>query len=377
MSNSGIYIHIPFCRNRCSYCDFYITTRTDLMERYIDNLIKEIGLDSKNYRNETYNSIYIGGGTPSLLTPEQVSIVISTIKNNYKIDNESEITLEINPEDTADNESRIREYRNAGINRISFGLQSINANELKFLNRYDDTEKISTALIKTLRHFNNTSVDIIYSIPGSTKEYLKRTINKVISLKVPHISAYTLIFEKNTLIYKDLEMKRVKRNTDEKEAELYDYLSEMLTKAGYNHYEISNYALPGFESQHNIKYWEYENYTGFGASSHSFYYPKRWKNYSNIIKYNLSLENNILPIEKTEILTPEECEREIIFLGLRSKGVNLNKFREITGKYFDKEYSKVIETLEKGNFGISDTEYFRLTQEGYRIADEIVTKYFL
>lgn len=376
MNFSGIYIHIPFCRNRCNYCDFYITTRTDLTGRYTDNLIKEFELSAKNKRDVYFNSIYIGGGTPSLLTPEQVFRIISAIKGNYNIEDNSEITLELNPEDITKDENKTKEYRESGINRISFGLQSFNRDELKFLTRFDDTEKIYTSLESVLNYFMNTSVDIIYSIPGSPRAKLENTIEKIISLKVPHISAYTLIFEKNTPLYYHYENNRISRNSDETEAELYEYLSHRLTTAGYNHYEISNYAFPGFESIHNLKYWKYDNYLGFGASSHSFFHPRRWKNYSNIIKYNLSLEKKTLPVEKSNTLTSEETEREIIFLGLRSKGISLTKFNNITGIRFEEKYSSAIKILEKENFGILDSEYFRLTLKGYKIADEIVTKYF-
>ncbi|MBN1633717.1 MAG: radical SAM family heme chaperone HemW [Ignavibacteria bacterium] len=376
MSYPGIYIHIPFCRNRCNYCDFYITTRTDIKGRYIDNLIKEFELSAENNADNYFNSIYIGGGTPSLLTPEQVFRIINILKGNYNIQDNSEITLELNPEDITEDENKTIEYRDSGINRISFGLQSSNKDELKFLTRFDDTEKITTALERVLKCFKNASVDIIYSIPGSLRKKLEDTIEKIISLKIPHISAYTLIFEKNTPLYYHYENNRVYRNSDETEAELYEYLSDRLTYAGYNHYEISNYALPGFESIHNLKYWEYNNYLGFGASSHSFFHPRRWKNYSNIIKYNLSLEKNTLPTEETHTLTAEESEREIIFLGLRSKGVNLKIFKKITGIIFEKKYSSAIRKLETGKYGTLDSEYFCLTRKGSKIADEIATKYF-
>lgn len=376
MNYSGIYIHIPFCISRCNYCDFYITTRTDLTGRYTENLIKEIKLSAKNNKDVYFNSIYIGGGTPSLLTPEQVFNIINTIKGNYNTEDDSEITLELNPEDILNGENKIIEYRESGINRISFGLQSFNRDELKFLTRFDDTEKIQISLERVLNFFENTSVDIIYSIPDSPSAILENTIEKIISLKVPHISAYTLIFEKNTPLYYHYENNRISRNSDETEAELYEYLTYRLTTAGYNHYEISNYALPGFESIHNLKYWKYDNYLGFGASSHSFFHPRRWKNYSNIIKYNLSLEKNKLPIEKSNTLTSEETEREIIFLGLRSQGISLRKFNNITGIKFEEKYSSAIKILEKENFGILDSEYFRLTFKGYKIADEIAVKYF-
>lgn len=376
MNFSGIYIHIPFCRNRCNYCDFYITTRTDLTGRYINNLIKETELSSENNKDNYFNSIYIGGGTPSLLTTEQIFRLIKTLKGNYKIQDNSEITLELNPEDIADDENKTIEYRDAGINRISFGLQSFDKGELKFLTRFDNTEIITTTLERVLNCFKNTSADIIYSIPDSTKAKLKNTIEKIISLKIPHISAYTLIFENNTALYNIFENKGINRNSDEAEAELYEYITDRLTDAGYNHYEISNYALPGFESVHNLKYWEYENYLGFGASAHSFFHPKRWKNFSNIIKYNLAIEKNTLPIEKSNILTPKETESEIIFLGLRSKGVNFKKFREKTGIIFEEKYSDVIKILTSEKYGIQDSVYFRLTQKGYKIADEIAVKYF-
>ena len=376
MNYSGIYIHIPFCRNRCNYCDFYITTRTDLADRYLKNLLTEIELTKDIYTDYIFDSVYIGGGTPSLLSSQHISSLLTKINECFKIQKNSEITLEVNPEDLLQQEDKIQEYAESGINRISFGLQSFCESDLIFLTRYSDTKKIEYILEKVLNHFKNTSVDIIYSIPGSGYGTLERTIEKIIELEIPHISGYTLIFEKNTSLYNLSEKKVINKNSDILESELYEKLTKKLTDSGYNHYEISNYAKSGYESVHNLKYWQYDNYLGLGASSHSFFYPKRWKNFSNIIKYNLSLENKILPAEKTKELSGEETEKELIFLGLRSRGINLKKFSGITGYKFEEKYSKEIEILCSNNFALINPDYFRLTENGFRIADEIAAKYF-
>jgi len=372
---SGIYLHIPFCRRRCNYCDFYIVTRLDLMQRYIAALLKEIKTSSEFYKDKIFDSVYIGGGTPSLLGADLIKDILNYISENYHLTDNPEITFEVNPEDIKDIYI-LEEYKKIGINRISFGLQSTNKKELIFLTRYSDLSDILEKLKLTLKIFENTSVDIIYSLPEFPIKFLNKTLDLLIELKVPHISAYTLIFEENTILNYCFLNKIVLKNNDDIESEQYDLLSNKLKNAGYDHYEISSYAIAGYYSIHNKKYWDYTDYLGFGASAHSFVYPKRWNNFSNIIKYYLSLENNILPFEKINTLEKSEIESEFIYLGLRSKGVELSKFSKITGTNFLKRYENSVNILIKNGYAHINEKYFKLNYQGFKIADEIISKYF-
>ena len=375
MQEAGLYIHIPFCRKKCNYCDFYLITNTNILERFLNNLENEIVLQSEKYKDYEFNTIFIGGGTPSLLTEKQIDSLITTLNKNYNISIDSEITIEANPEDFP-NSDKLKTLRNIGINRISFGVQSFIDEELKFLTREHTAKQAIEVIDKAKIYFDNISIDLIYSLPNQNKSNLERTINKVLELEIPHISAYTLIFEKETPIYNLMDRNTIKKNDDELESQLYLMFSDKLVKAGYKHYEVSNYALKGYESKHNLKYWEYNNYLGFGPSAHSFFNGKRWNNFKNIIKYNINLQKNEFAIENEHILTVEESKTEFIMLGLRSKGVNLKRYSEIFGKEFIEEFSGSLNILTEEKLGIQKSDYFRLTEKGYLMVDEICAKYF-
>jgi oxygen-independent coproporphyrinogen III oxidase len=376
VKTSGIYIHIPFCRRKCSYCDFYLITNLSIVERFLDNLINEIILSANNYKNDFFDSIFIGGGTPSILSGEQVSRILDALKNNYNISDESEITIESNPEDFINEPGKLLRIRDAGINRISFGIQSFNDDELKFLTR-EHTVKQAVVVIENAKiYFDNISIDLIYSLPNQIIKYLENTLDIAIRLNIPHISAYTLIYEKETPIYNLMNRNIIIRNDDNIESELYSIFSDILISKGYEHYEVSNYAKKGFESKHNLKYWEYANYLGFGPSAHSMWNGKRWNNFRNIIKYNISLQKNQLPIENENILAVEEMKTEFIMLGLRSKGVKLNNYKNIFKNEFIEEFKEQVNVLIEKELGILKKDYFSLTEKGYLLVDEICAKYF-
>ena len=371
---SGIYIHVPFCRSKCTYCDFYLITNLNLIDKFTDSLLKEIELYSKEYQDVTFDTIFFGGGTPSLIGAERLKKIIEKLRTNFKIDPNTEVCIEANPEDLLNTD--IKSFRDAGINRISFGIQSFNNEELKFLTRNHTAEEALLTIEQAKEYFDNISIDLIYSLPGQTKEDLLRSVDIAISTGVPHISAYTLIFEKFTKLYTLLKNGKVIKNTESNEAEMYHLVSSKLNEAGYDHYEISNFAKPGYESRHNKKYWNYESYLGFGPSAHSFFNGKRFNNYRDIVKYNVMLAENKLPIEEVYDLKPEDNKKEFIMLALRSEGVNYERYENLIGSDFKKEFESEIDALIENNLAEKDDNRFYLNTNGYLLADEIVSKYF-
>lgn len=371
---SGLYIHIPFCRRKCTYCDFYLVTNLNIIDKFVTNLLKEIELTAPLYKNEKFNTVFFGGGTPSLLPPERLKEIIAALKNNFSITDNSEITIESNPEDfiSADFE----EYKSAGINRFSFGVQSFIDEELKFLTRWHTAEQAETVIRECRKVFDNVSCDIIYSLPDQTKENLQYSLNKVIELNIPHVSAYTLIFEEQTKLFTLLQKNLVKQNEDAIESDLYSFVSNFLRKNGFAHYEVSNYAKPGYESEHNLKYWQYENYIGFGPSAHSLYKGKRWNNFRDIVKYNVQLQEGKLPVENEIVLDEKMMKMEFIMLALRSTGVNFDRYKKFFNTNFYDDYTYAINELQQNRLGIILADDFKLTESGYKLTDEIMAKYF-
>lgn len=375
-SKAGIYIHIPFCRRRCNYCDFYLTTNLKAIDNFLISLKKEMSIMKDSYKNEVFDSIFIGGGTPSVLSSQQLHDILNSLNNNFTIDGNAEISVESNPEDFISEKNKLKEYKEIGINRLSLGVQSFLDKELKFLTREHTAEDSENVINYAQKYFENLSVDIIYSLPGQSSHDLQITLNKVCDLDIPHVSAYTLIFEEKTVLYNDFVKKKIIKNSDLLESELYFYLYDFLNKSNFNHYEVSNYSKPGYESVHNKKYWNYENYLGLGPSSHSFFSNKRWNNFRNLSKYNFSLENNILPIENEYILKTEEMNSEFIMLALRCPGVNFDKYKKLFGEDFVTKYSNEIKLLSDEGFGIIQDDRFKLTEKGFSMLDEIAARYF-
>ena len=371
---SGLYIHIPFCRRKCTYCDFYLVTNLNIIDKFVNNLITEIKLSAPLYQDEKYDTVFFGGGTPSLLSPDVLKKIIDELKNNFNVSDISEITIEANPEDFFD--ADFKKYKDAGINRFSFGVQSFIDDELKFLSRMHTASEAETVIKKCREIFDNVSCDIIYSLPNQSKENLQYSLNKTIELDIPHVSAYTLIFEEQTKLFTLLKKNLVKQNEDKLESDLYSFVSDFLKSKGFNHYEISNYAKPGYESRHNLKYWQYENYIGFGPSSHSLYNGKRWNDFRDIVKYNVHLQDGKLPIENEIRLDEKMMKMEFIMLGLRSTGVNYERYKKIFGTDFYEDYNWSINELQRNRLGIILAEEFKLNEDGYKLTDEIAAKYF-
>lgn len=370
---SGIYIHIPFCEKRCSYCDFFFTTNLNLIDNYLSALEKEITLYSLQLKDLNFDSIYFGGGTPSLLNPERISRIISVIKNNFRIAGNSEITLEANPEDLLN--KNISEYKSAGINRISLGIQSFNDNELKFLTRNHSGNQAEKVLSDCLNIFGNVSADIIYSLPGQNFNDVKDSLDKVISLKTPHISCYTLTFEEKTILYKEFIDKKITRNDPEIESDLYLSLSKYLSDNSYEHYEVSSYAKPGFRAKHNSKYWTLEDYLGLGPGAHSFINGARRNNVKNVSKYCKLLEEGKIPLDELEKKKHPESKSEFIMLSLRASGINLRDYKLKFNEDFMDLHKDFINNLIKNEYALFNNDLLKLTDKGYVLADEITAKF--
>lgn len=371
---SGIYIHIPFCSKRCNYCDFYLITNLNVIGKFLISLKKEISLYTGSLSKESFDTIYFGGGTPSLLSAIQIADIIDCINSNFNIRDDAEITIESNPEDFID--KSFDDYRSVGINRISFGVQSFIDSELKFLTRQHTSEEAENVIRKARKCFDNVNIDIIYSLPRQTVSDLDKTLSKAIALDTDHVSAYTLTYEERTPLFKSLKDGKIKRSTGDHEFRQFNFVSEKLFSAGFEHYEVSNFAKKDKKSRHNLKYWNYHNYLGLGPSSHSMINGIRWNNYREIIKYNTMLSKTELPVENKFELTLKQKKLEFLMLALRSEGVNYEKYKQIFSEEFSSNYKDSIAVLIKNEFAANNGKHFRLTEKGYAIADEIVARYF-
>ncbi|MBS1519051.1 MAG: radical SAM family heme chaperone HemW [Bacteroidetes bacterium] len=371
---AGIYIHIPFCRKRCSYCDFFFIINTKLKREFLSALKKEISLHSDNYRGEIFDTVFFGGGTPSILTADEISGILTSLKENFRIERSSEISVEANPEDFS--RKKTEEYINAGVNRFSFGVQSFIDAELKFLTRQHTSDSAQEVIKFTSSLIKNVSADIIYSLPSQTSEDISYSIDRAVECGVSHISAYSLTYEKGTSLYKSFEKEPAMKNDPSLEAELYLSVSEKIISEGFDHYEVSNFAKKGFESRHNLKYWTYENYLGLGPSSHSFFHKKRWNNPLSFSSYVNSLVNNILPAENIYEPDKNQSELEYIMLGLRSIGIEFGKYEKLFGADFLKKYERSVNDITSKEFAVLTKDNLRLSESGYCLADEIIARYF-
>ena len=332
MNELGLYIHIPFCAKKCYYCDFIsYAQKQDKIEEYCDSLIKEIEQESKNINKEdVVTTIYIGGGTPSFVDAKYITKIVETIKNNYMVEENAEITIEVNP-GTVD-ESKLNEYKKCGINRLSIGLQSTKSELLKeigrihtyeeFLNCYNSARNVG---------FNNVNIDLMLGLPNQTMQDMEESLKKVISLSPEHISLYSLIVEENTPIEKMLQEGVLKLPPEELEREMYWKTKEILEKNNYKHYEISNFAKEGYESKHNSNCWKQKEYLGFGVAAHSYYESKRYCNTNSIEEYCENIEDNNFKNNRTifEEQSQDEKQKEFMMLGLSMlEGVDIQEFKK-------------------------------------------------
>ena len=326
MAKGGIYIHIPFCTVKCLYCDFYsITEREDSIQRFINAITKEIETCNADVSKWTIDTIFIGGGTPSLLNGKQIEKIISALSKKYDLTNLIEFTIEVNPGEAPIEHLKL--YKNSGINRLSIGVQSLEPKLLKFLTRIHDRKEVfQTYENARAAGYDNINMDLIHSIPGQTLKLLESDLKEIVKLKPEHISAYSLTVEKGTELFGMVKKKIVSMPKEEINAKFFESTIEKLTSNGYDLYEISNFSKPGLQCKHNIHYWNIEPYLGFGPSAHSFDNIYRWNNTKNLDTYLRGIESNRSVKSNVESLSKINKINETIGFGLRmSSGLNLNK----------------------------------------------------
>lgn len=367
---AGIYIHIPFCKQACHYCNFHFSTSLRRRNELVAALLKETALQKNYFQQEPVETIYFGGGTPSLLNIEDLKLQIEKIYQLYTVNKNAEITLEANPDDI--DEEKLTGWKSAGINRLSIGIQSFFDDDLQWMNRAHNEQQAIDNLQLAKKFFNNITIDLIYGTPLLTNENWKKNVDAAISLNIPHLSCYALTVEPKTPLYKKIQENRSEDINPDKQSEQFLLLMQWMEDAGYEHYEISNFAKKDYRSRHNSAYWKGNKYLGLGPSAHSYDGKSRQWNISNNNIYIDVVQKEGLPFEKEE-LTPVQQMNEYIMTSLRtSEGLNLGKteseYREKliinSKKYIDNGFMKMVH------------EHLILTREGKLLADGIAASLF-
>ena len=372
---AGIYIHIPFCKQACFYCDFHFSTSLKKKDELIACLIKEIEIRKDEFQNRIIETIYFGGGTPSLLTTQEIHSIIDAVYANHTVIEKPEITLEANPDDLL--EEKIIELSKSPINRLSIGIQSFFEKDLKLMNRAHNSKEAKKCLEIATQYFSNISLDLIYGIPDCTHQEWKENIQTALSFEIPHISSYALTVEPKTALDSFIKKGIIKNVDDEKAEEQFNILIDELQKANFVHYETSNFGKQGFFSKNNSSYWLGKPYLGIGPSAHSFDGETRSWNVRNNSKYINTIQQNKLPIER-EILSKKDRYNEYIMTGLRTIwGVSLAKintdFGEKYVEYLENQSKKFIEQ----ELLYIENQILLTTKKGKFLSDGIASDLFL
>lgn len=368
---AGIYIHIPFCKQACHYCNFHFATSLHYKNELIAALLKEITLQKDYIGIDTISTIYFGGGTPSLCTKNEIKSILSAIRFHFSVEDNPEITFEANPDDIT--EEKLLDWKEAGINRLSIGIQSFFEEDLKWMNRAHTAKQAIENLQLALKHFDNITADLIYGTPQLNNEKWKQNVSTLINLEIPHLSCYALTVEPKTPLDKMIKQHQSEDINAEKQSEQFLLLMQWLEEAGYEHYEISNFAKPGFRSRHNSAYWQGAKYIGLGPSAHSYNGNERQWNIANNNTYISSIEAGKIPLEK-EILTPTQKINEYIMTSLRTvEGIQLDKLDDITKTHCKKMSQQYINS----GLMIFEKNSLHLTKEGKLLADGIAADFFL
>ncbi|MCI0512900.1 radical SAM family heme chaperone HemW [candidate division KSB1 bacterium] len=384
----GIYLHLPFCLQKCNYCDFYSITATPLeIAGYHEALLREIQLQAvqPRWQKLLYTTIYLGGGTPSLLTPAQVEQLLKALRQTFQFAARPEITLEVNPE-TVD-QAKLSAFHASGVNRVNIGIQSFQPRELSRLNRIHRAVQARKSLVAAgVAGFQNIGLDLIFAIPGQTLADWQENLTQALDYSPQHLATYSLTFEPGTPLTRALNAGQVRRCPESRERKLYLATIARLTGAGYEHYEISNFARPGYRSRHNQIYWREEPYLGLGAAAHSFSPPQRTWNVASVAAYQLALSTGRLPQAASEILSRDQQMLEWIMLGLRRKeGLDLKAFESKFQTPFQIQYRHVLEKLTSPDRARTPrstlpwfewtSDAFRLTSAGWLVYDQICREF--
>ncbi len=372
---SGIYIHIPFCKQACFYCDFHFSTSLKKKQEMIAALIREIEIRKDESQNEIIETIYFGGGTPSVLSVEEIQMLVTAVYEHHSVVENPEITLEANPDDLS--EEKIIAFSKSPINRLSIGVQSFFEKDLKLMNRAHSSSEAKDSLSVAIRHFDNISVDLIYGIPDLSNEEWKENIEMALSFGVPHISSYALTVEPKTALSSLIKKGKIKNVDDELAEEQFHILTEVLDKHDFVHYELSNFGKENYFSKNNTAYWLGKKYIGIGPSAHSFDGKTRSWNVRNNTKYIKFIQENTLPIER-ETLTKTDGYNEYIMTGLRTIwGVSIEKIERDFGtnfvKYLENQSKKYIEQ----DLLYIENKILKTTQKGKFLSDGIASDLFM
>ena len=371
---AGIYIHIPFCKQACHYCDFHFSTSLKKKYELVQSLVKELKLRKTELCNQTVETIYFGGGTPSVLNNDEIQLLLNTVFQNYNVVSNPEITLEANPDDLTT--TRIRELAQTPINRLSIGIQSFFDEDLKLMNRAHNSVEAKLCLEEASKYFESITIDLIYGIPGLTNEKWLENIETALSFKIPHISSYALTVEPKTALESFIKKGTIKNLDEDVAQEQFHILIEKLEAAGFVQYELSNFGKTGFFSKHNTSYWQGKPYLGIGPSAHSFNGRQRSWNVRNNSIYIKSISDHILPMEK-ETLSLTDQYNEYVMTGLRTIwGVSLEKVENHFGKsYKDYLLRQSLKHIKEDLLYIDD-EKILVTKKGKFLSDGIASDLF-
>ncbi|KAF1298598.1 coproporphyrinogen III oxidase [Enterococcus sp. JM4C] len=377
-SNRSAYIHIPFCEHICYYCDFNkVFIEGQPVDEYIEKMLLEIELIKAAYPSQDTKTIYIGGGTPTSLSAKQLDRLLQGVRERLPFQETNEFTVEANPGDLT--QEKLRVMKNYGVNRLSMGVQTFDNQLLKKIGRKHTAEDVyQTMDFLEKEDFRNVSIDLIYALPGQTLESFRDTLHRALALDLPHYSLYSLILENKTMFMNWVRQGRLELPDQEVESQMFEETIEAMEQAGRHQYEVSNFALPGKESQHNLIYWNNEEYYGIGAGASGYLGQMRYKNHGPIKHYLKPLESGILPVVETEELTKQNQMEEEMFLGLRKKvGVSTDVFFEKYQVALADVYGEVIEQLKKERLIIEENGSVKMTKQGLFLGNQVFEKFLL
>lgn len=368
---SGVYIHIPFCRSRCIYCGFYSTTHAELRRAYVDALCREMDL-RRNYLQDNVRTVYLGGGTPSVLDGEELSRLFHYINKVYDVDPQAEVTIECNPDDVTPDFAAL--LSRLPVNRVSMGAQTFSDKRLKFLNRRHDAAEVGRAVaLLRAASIGNISLDLMFGFPGETLAEWESDIEKALLLDVEHISAYSLMYEEGTALYRMLEQNRVEEVDEEQSLAMYETLVNHLASAGYEHYEISNFARRGFRSRHNSSYWQRVPYIGLGASAHSFDLRSRQWNVADVKTYISEIGKGNVPMEREE-LDKTTMFNDIVTTVMRTcEGIDLDMISSDFGAAFHRQLLDNAQPHITSGLAEVKDGHLRLTRKGIFVSDMVMS----
>ena len=370
---TSAYVHIPFCTQICYYCDFSkVFIKNQPVDSYLEHLLEEF----QSYDIQKLRTLYIGGGTPTALSASQLEVLLDGLTKNLDLSALEELTIEANPGDL--DADKIAVLKNSAVNRVSLGVQTFDDKMLKKIGRshlekdiYENIDRLKLA------GFDNISIDLIYALPGQTMEQVKENVAKAIGLDIPHMSLYSLILENHTVFMNRMRRGKLPLPKEELEAEMFEYIIAELERAGFEHYEISNFSKSGFESRHNLMYWDNAEYYGIGAGASGYVNGVRYKNHGPIRHYLSAVEEGNARITEEHLSQKEQMEEEM-FLGLRKKsGVSMARFEEKFGRSFDGLYGEIVRDLVQQGLMQIDGDRVRMTKRGLFLGDTVAERFIL